>query len=92
VCCSTAQGVVIAQRSGLTLVTFGVVCSPLAIAMVLVELLSSFREPVVPSALFPGADFRVISAPAWYVRVLFCPRVLRAVLCVCCVLLCCAAL
>lgn len=30
---------------------------PLALAQVLLELLSSLREPVVPTALFPGPDF-----------------------------------
>jgi len=38
---------------------------PLAVAQVLCDLLESLREPVIPVAFFPGADFKAVPLEAW---------------------------
>ena len=45
-------------------------CSPLSYASVLVELLSSFREPVIPCAYYPGDDFKAIPVGTWVTNLL----------------------
>jgi hypothetical protein len=43
---------------------------PLALAQALLDLLSSLREPVVPTSLFPGPDFRALPLEAWVAHML----------------------
>ncbi len=40
-------------------------CSPLSYASVLLELLSSFREPVLPTLFFPAEEFKAVTVASW---------------------------
>ena len=42
-------------------------CSPLSYASVFMELLSSFREPIIPTVYFPVDEFRTVSVQTWCV-------------------------
>lgn len=40
-------------------------CSPLSFAVVLLELLSSLRDSVIPSAYYPLEDFKAFPLATW---------------------------
>ena len=41
--------------------------SCVSVAQVLLELLASFRDPVIPSTQFPGEDFKTVPVASWCV-------------------------